>query len=519
MRRHIHFLRRGAVIRLSGVAPHLTLLDYLRLHEGATGTKEGCAEGDCGACTVVLRRRAPTLPSPASGGGKGGGLVYDSVNACIMLAGQADGADLIAVEDLARDGSLHPVQQALVDFHGSQCGFCTPGFVMSLFALFHAPSAPTLPSPASRGGEGRGVWRDEVNDWIAGNLCRCTGYRPIVDAGLAACATGAKDRFAECESETARALAELADGADVFADTPERFFAAPASIGALANLYAEHQDAVLVAGATDVGLWITKEMRDLRKIIWLGRVKGLDAIEDDAEQVTFGAAVTHTAAQPHLAAIDPDLGEMMRRFAGKQVRNVGTIGGNVANGSPIGDTPPVLMALGATLVLQSRAATRTLALEDFFIAYGKQDRGPGEFVRAIVVPKLKPDERFRCYKVSKRFDHDISTVMAAFKLRVDGTRIAAARVAFGGMAATPKRAKSVEAALCGVDLADPTGPDLACERLSVDFAPITDHRASAGYRMKIAQALLRKALAEIAGAPSRATRVIGWREELHATAW
>ena len=530
MRGHIHFLRRGAVIRLSGVAPHLTLLDYLRLHEGATGTKEGCAEGDCGACTVVLRRRAPTLPSPASGGGKGGGLVYDSVNACIVLAGQADGADLITVEDLAHGGCLHPVQQALVDFHGSQCGFCTPGFVMSLFALFHAPN--TLPGtagvpPASslwasgrdaRGPKGRGVGRDEVNDWIAGNLCRCTGYRPIIDAGLAACASGAKDRFAADEPETARALAELDDGADVFAGTSERFFAAPASIDALANLYAEHPDAVLVAGATDVGLWVTKELRELRKIIWLGRVRGLDAIEDDAERVTFGATATHAAALPHLAAVDPDLGEMMRRFASRQVRHMCTIGGNVANGSPIGDTPPALMALGATLVLQNGAATRTLALEDFFIAYGKQDRGPGEFVRAVMVPKLKPDERFRCYKVSKRFDQDISAVMAAFKLRVEGTRIAAARVAFGGMAATPKRALAAEAALTGVDLADPQGGDLACERLSADFAPITDHRASAGYRMKIAQALLRKAVAEIAGAPSRTTRVIGWREEAHAPA-
>jgi xanthine dehydrogenase small subunit len=518
MRRHIHFLRRGAVVRLNGVAPHLTLLDYLRLHEGATGTKEGCAEGDCGACTVVLRRRAPTLPSPAGGGGKGGGLVYDSVNACIVLAGQADGAELITVEDLAHDGSLHPVQQALVDFHGSQCGFCTPGFVMSLFALFHAASTPTFPSPASGGGEGRGMRRHEVNDWIAGNLCRCTGYRPIIDAGLAACASGAKDRFAADERETAHALAELDDGADVFAGTSERFFAAPASIDALASLYAEHPDAVLVAGATDVGLWVTKQLRDLRKIIWLGRVKGLDAIDHNAERVTFGATVTHAAALPHLAAIDADLGEMMRRFASRQVRHMGTIGGNVANGSPIGDTPPALIALGATLVLQNGEATRTLALEDFFIAYGKQDRGPGEFVRAIMVPKLKGDERFRCYKVSKRFDQDISAVMAAFKLRVEGTRIAAARVAFGGMAATPTRARAVEAALCGIDLADPRGGDLACEQLSVDFAPITDHRASAGYRMKIAEALLRKALAEIAGAPSRTTRVIGWREEAHAPA-
>jgi xanthine dehydrogenase small subunit len=508
MRRHIHFLRRGGVIRLNGAAPHLTLLDYLRLHEGATGTKEGCAEGDCGACTVVLRRRAPTLRSPACEGAKGGGLVYAPVNACIVLAGQADGADLITVEDLAHEGSLHPVQRALVDFHGSQCGFCTPGFVMSLFALFHAPSARTLLGGTTR--------RDEINDWIAGNLCRCTGYRPIVDAGLAACTTGAKDRFTECEPETARALAELEDGADVLAGTSERFFAAPASIDALASLYAEHPDAVLVAGATDVGLWITKQLRDLSKIIWLGRVKGLGEIEDGTDEVTFGSTVTLAAAQPHLGATDLDLGELMRRFASQQVRHMGTIGGNVANGSPIGDTPPALIALGATLVLQKGTTTRTLALEDFFIAYGKQDRGPGEFVRAVVVPKLKPHERFRCYKVSKRFDQDVSAVMAAFKLSVEGTRIVAARVAFGGMAATPKRARAVEAALCGFDVADPLGWDLACARLGEDFAPISDHRASAGYRMKVAQALLRKALVEIAGVPSCTTRVIGWREERYA---
>jgi xanthine dehydrogenase small subunit len=489
MRRHIQFLRRGAVVRLSDAAPHLTLLDYLRLNEGAVGTKEGCAEGDCGACTVVLRRRV------------GNHLVYAPVNACIALAGQADGAELISVEDLVHEGSLHPVQQAVVDFHGSQCGFCTPGFVMSLFALFYAP-------------ERRCASRDEVNDWIAGNLCRCTGYRPIVDAGIAACAGTGQDRFTSGEPETTHALAALDDGADVFTGSPERFFAAPASISALATLYAEHPDAVLVSGATDVGLWITKEMRELAKIIWLGRVKGLDAIEDHAERVRFGAAVTHAAAQPHLAAIDPDLGEMMRRFASPQVRNMGTVGGNIANGSPIGDTPPALIALGATLVLQRGPTTRELPLENFFIAYGKQQRGASEFVRAVVVPKLGPDERFRCYKVSKRFDQDISAVMGAFKLRLTGTRIAAARIAFGGMAATPRRAGAAEAALCGVDLADPAGLDLACERLAADFTPITDHRASAGYRIQVARALLRKALAEIAGAPARTTRVVGWREAL-----
>jgi xanthine dehydrogenase small subunit len=495
MRRHIQFLRRGTVVRLSDAPPHLTLLDYLRLQEGATGTKEGCAEGDCGACTVVLRRRTSD------------GLAYAPANACIMLAGQADGAEVVTVEDLAADGRLHPVQQALVDLHGSQCGFCTPGFVMSLFALYHAGP-----------GEGERPGRDQVNDAIAGNLCRCTGYRPIIDAGLAACAAGPRDRFVENEAQTARALAALDDGADAFAGTPERFFAAPASISALAQLYAEHPDAVLVAGATDVGLWITKGLRDLRKIIWLGRVKDLDAIADEPARVTFGAAVTHAAAAPRLAAIDPDLGELMRRFAGPQVRHMGTIGGNIANGSPIGDTPPALIALGASVVLQRGAATRALPLEDFFIAYGRQDRQPGEFVRAVVMPKLEPDERFRCYKISRRVDQDISAVMGAFKLRLAGTQIAAARVAFGGMAATPKRAAATEAALCGVDITDPGAADAACEQLGVDFAPISDHRGSASYRMAVAEALLRKALAEIGGAPSWTTRMTGWREELHEPA-
>ncbi len=493
MRRYIQFIRRGAAVRLSDAPPTLTLLDYLRLSEGATGTKEGCAEGDCGACTVVLRRKV------------GGRILYNPVNACIVLAGQADGAEIISVEDLARDGELHPVQRAMVDLHASQCGFCTPGFVMSLFGLYHAPDAVAAD-------------RNVINDWVAGNLCRCTGYRPIIDAGLAACANATPDHFGLAEHEAGRALEALDDGVDVFAGTPERFFAAPASIAAVAALYTEHPNAVLVAGATDVGLWITKQMRDLPKIIWLGRVRGLDDIVDGSEAVTFGATVNHAAAGPHLAAIDPDLGELMRRFASMQVRNMATLGGNIANGSPIGDMPPALIALGSTLVLQRGIAIRELALEDFFIAYGKQQREVGEFVRAVRVPKLKPDERFRCYKISKRFDQDISAVMAAFWLRLDGSRISSARIAFGGMAATPRRAKAAEQALLGADLADRATADAACERLGVDFAPIDDHRASASYRMQVAKGLLRKALSEVAGAPTRTTRVVGWREVAHAAA-
>ena len=487
MRAEVRFIRRGKVVKLPNVSPTLTLLDHLRLTERATGTKEGCAEGDCGACTVVLRRL------------RGEKLTYEPVNACILFAAQVDGCEVITVEDLARGDQLHPVQQALVDHHGSQCGFCTPGFVMALFALHHRA-------------DGKPADRNQVNDWIAGNLCRCTGYRPIVDAGIAACVAPANDAFSAEEPAARRALAELKDTDDIFIGTRERFFAAPAGLTSLAKLYVANPDATLVAGATDVGLWVTKQLRDLPKVIWLGRVKGFDEIEDRRDAVSFGAMVTLSEAMPYLAAIDRDLGEMMRRFAGNQIRTAGTVGGNIANGSPIGDMPPALIALGATLALQHGDRPRTLPLENYFIDYGKQDRRPGEFVRLVRVPKFSAEDRFRCYKISKRFDSDISAVMGAFKLRVDGARIAGARIAFGGMAAIPKRASRSEKALIEKYLDRPHDWDEAIALLAEDFKPIDDLRASAAYRLDVARALLRKALTEIGGASTRATRITGFRE-------
>ena len=493
MRKEIRFLRKGREVRLGEMSPALTLLDYLRLKEHAVGTKEGCAEGDCGACTVVLRKQV------------NGRLVYQPVNSCILLAGQADGAEVITVEDLADGEVLHPVQRLLADGHGSQCGFCTPGFVMAMFALYHRDNAAS-------------ATRDAVNDWIAGNLCRCTGYRPIVDAALSACRSGGADRVTAQHKEIAAALGAIDGDEDVFVGGDEQFFAAPASIPALAKLYAAHPDAVLVAGATDVGLWITKKLQTLAKIIWLGRVRGLDAIEDAPASVTYGAMATHEAAIPSLAAIDPDLGELMRRFAGKQIRSVGTIGGNIANGSPIGDTPPALIALGATLKLQKGEAQRQIALEKFFLAYGKQDRAAGEFVRSVSVPKLAKNERFRCYKISRRFDQDISAVMGAFKLTLDGTRVTAARIAFGGMAATPKRAANTEAAVTGADLSNEASWQPALKAIEGDFSPLTDQRASAAYRSGVARALLHKALIEIGGTATEKTRIVGIREAANAGA-
>ncbi|WP_421695858.1 xanthine dehydrogenase small subunit [Aestuariivirga sp.] len=480
-RHAIRFLRRGKIVELDAVPPMRTVLDYLRLEERSRGTKEGCNEGDCGACTVALGQL------------RKGRVEYEPVNACILLVAQLDGKELVTVDDLA-DGELHPVQRALVDTHGSQCGFCTPGFVMSLFTLYQSGSAPT---------------RDEIATHIAGNLCRCTGYRPIIDAALACCTGRAADRWASGAADAAAQLSRLNDGADVFVGNAESFIARPARPETLAQLAAEHPDATIVSGATDVGLWITKQMRHLPKIILTGGVEPLHAVADQGSHIAIGAAATYAEAAPALSAIDHDLGDVLRRLGSTQVRASGTVGGNIANGSPIGDMPPMLIALGASLTLRHGEAERTLPLEDFFIAYGKQDRVPGELVWRIDVPKLKTNEVFRAYKIAKRFDQDISAVMAAFRFTCDGLRIASARVAFGGMAATPKRGKETEVALTGASLDDPATWEKAIAALPQDFQPISDMRASSAYRIGVAQGLLRKALLEISG--ETATRVLGER--------
>jgi len=490
VRETIRFWRQGRALEVSGFHPRTTLLDYLRLQERRVGTKEGCAEGDCGACTVALGRV------------RGGRVHYEPINACILLLGQIDGAELVTVEDLAANGELHPVQAAMVNAHGSQCGFCTPGIVMSLFTLYHGGAQP--------------LSRDTVNDALAGNLCRCTGYRPIVDAALQACGQPANDAFSESGAQTAQGLMAFADGQDVFVGDETRFFAAPASEGSLAALYARHPDATLVAGCTDVGLWVTKGMAEIEKVIWLGRVAGLDAIEDSSDILGIGATVTHAQAHPSLARIDPDLGEIMRRFGSAQVRASGTVGGNIANGSPIGDLAPALIALGSELELRRGDATRTMPLEKFFIAYRQQDRLPGEFVRRVTVPKLKGNEVFRAYKISKRFDEDISAAMGAFKFTLDGRRIAEARVAYGGMAATPKRAGATEQALTGLSLDEPATWGDAMAAIARDYQPLDDHRSSAAYRATVARNLVFKALSETASGETRATRIVGQREALEA---
>jgi xanthine dehydrogenase small subunit len=455
----LSFLRRGEIVRIENFEPDQMLLGYLRLTEKSKGTKEGCNEGDCGACTVVL------------GSLENGTVRYQAVNACILMLGQIHGKELITVDDLARDGKLHTVQQAMVDAHASQCGFCTPGFVMSLFSLAH---------------EQRKIDRPAVVDQIAGNLCRCTGYRPIIDAGLKACAS-VDDYWSQNAGKIAKQLASIA-AEDLFAGNEGLFFAAPASAENLAALCAKYPNATIVSGATDVGLWVNKQMRPQAQVIYTGRANGFADIHDQGEMISIGAGATHADAHETLAKLHPDLGELLRRFGARQVRASGTIGGNIANGSPIGDLPPALIALGATLHLRHGTDMRAMKLEDFFIAYSKQDRKAGELVWRIDVPKPKPNQIFHCYKISKRMDDDISAVMGAFLFTVENQYITAARIAYGGMAATPKRALKTEAALVGKTLQEAQAIALN------DYTPLSDMRASAEYRSTVANALLQRAL-------------------------
>lgn len=444
----IAFLLNGTPVRVVGEPPTRTLLDWLRESRGLKGTKEGCNEGDCGACTVMVsdERGARAL------------------NACILFLPQLHGKAVRTVEGISGPGGeMHPVQAAMVTLHGSQCGFCTPGFVVSL-AVAHLNG------------------RRDHDDVLAGNLCRCTGYAPIIRA------------------------AEAAEGAPVpgwMRDTlPEvpapAGIALPRSADELAEWYLAHPDGVLVAGATDVGLWVTKALQDLSPVAFLAGVTDLRRIEVGDAAIRIGAGVTLAELGPAIAPHHPSFAELIRRYASVQIRNAATIGGNIANGSPIGDGPPALIALGATLHLRRGEERRSIPLEDFFIAYKHQDRRPGEFVEAVSIPRAAP--ALRCYKLSKRFDQDISAVCGCFNVTVEGGRVRAARIAFGGMAGTPKRAAAVEAALLGQPWGL-TAAEAALSAFANDFIPLDDMRASAAYRLEAARAMLIRYVHDLSGAP------------------
>ncbi|MBT6863901.1 MAG: xanthine dehydrogenase small subunit [Planktomarina temperata] len=437
---NMSFLLNGKSVSVAPKTGSESLLDYLRLEADLCGTKEGCNEGDCGACTVIVTGQ-DGVPRP--------------MNACILFLPQLQGCSVRTVEGLpGPDGALHPVQQAMITHHGAQCGFCTPGFVTTMAAA-HATG------------------ETDFDTALAGNLCRCTGYAPIIRAAQAAAHAPVPSWMVERPEAPA-----LQSRDDIFC---------PRSSDELAQWYARNPEATLIAGGTDVGLWVTKKMQDLGPIAFVSHAEDLRQIHDEKDSLRIGAAVTITNLMQAIRPISASLHQLLSRYGSPQVRNAATIGGNIVNGSPIGDGSPALIAMGARLVLRRADERRTVNLEDFFIAYQQQDRRPGEFVESIELPKAQ--DRLRCYKLSKRFDQDISAVCGCFNLEQEAGLITQARIAFGGMAATPARARKTEAALCGQPWSLETFQQ-ASSAMAEDFTPLSDMRASAGYRAQAAGNML-----------------------------
>lgn len=461
----IAFHLNGTPVCLSDVKPTQTLLDWLREDRGLTGTKEGCNEGDCGACTVMVR--------DATG-------VY-ALNACILFLPQLAGKAVTTVEGAqSPDGTAHPVQEALVTHHGSQCGFCTPGFVMSMVAAHSAG-------------------RTDHDTVLAGNLCRCTGYAPIIRAAEAAENAPVPD-WLNNETTPSFFSAEgppgLRPNSAGAAGSPGAFY--PQTTDELAQWYTNNPKATLIAGATDIGLWVTKQLRDLGQVAFLNGISDLKTIHDSGARLHVGAGVTINSLMAAVAPTLPSFAQMLRRYASEQIRNAATIGGNIANGSPIGDGPPALIALGARLHLRKGDVRRDMAIEDFFLDYGKQDRKAGEFVEAVSFSNDAPN--LRCYKLSKRFDQDISAVCGCFNVTVDDGIVREARLAFGGMAGVPKRAAAAEAAVLGKPWSLET-IIVARTAMTADFAPLSDMRASAQYRSAAAGNMLLRYFHDLAGTP------------------
>jgi len=463
----VRFILAGKIEEVHNCEPTRTVLEYLREDKSLKGTKEGCAEGDCGACTVVI------------GELHNGGIRYRAVNSCIQFLPTLDGKQLITVEDLSQpDSGLHIVQQALVDQHGSQCGFCTPGFVMSLFAMYHSQYEDNLA-------------RADIELALAGNLCRCTGYAPIVRAAEQVLQTNRDDHFTKHEEQNIEMLKSIQPTGTLEVISNYGRYFAPQSLSELCEQLQDNPEATMVACATDVGLWVSKQMRHLETVIYLGAINHLNQIHDDGDYLRIGATVTYTDANAAITSRYPAFGPLIDRIGATQVRNAGTIGGNIANGSPIGDMPPGLIAIGARLALHSAQGQRIIDLEDFFIRYGKQDLRAGECVEQVLLPLPPENQHFSIYKISKRFEQDISAVCGAFSVQIENGIIKNPRVCFGGMAETPKRATACEQLLNDKPWNQET-ISKAMQLMPEDYTPLTDMRATASYRMRVAQNLLQR---------------------------
>ena len=488
----VRFLFKNKVVSIENIDPNLTVLQYLREIQFNTGTKEGCASGDCGACTVVVAELDSTLNSENKGQ-----LNYNSINSCITFVGSLHGKQLITVEDLKEKTKLHHAQQTIVDNHGSQCGFCTPGFVMSSFALHKHNKTPT---------------RAEVLEALAGNLCRCTGYRSIIEAAITSSIGVDEDSFAKHYQETVATLTELQKLPAPTLTGNGHNFIAPKNIDELAYELTHEPKSTLVAGGTDLALSVTQNLATIDKLVYVGNVEELTNIEETDTEIVIGSALPYSKFIDTLHHYYPDLGDMIERIGSKQVRNNGTLGGNIGNASPIGDMPPALIALGATMTLHVNGSERTILVEDYFVDYKKTLLMPSEFIKSVQIPKPTAGQTLKLYKISKRIDDDISAVLAAFFIEEKDQKITNVRLAFGGMAAIPKRAPAAEAVLQGNSLTKELVA-AAKEALATDFQPMSDVRASDKYRMKVAQNLIEKCYLELQSTNAREvieTRVVNY---------
>lgn len=465
------------------IDPNMTVLNYLRSHIGKTGTKEGCASGDCGACTVVLGELV------------GDRIQYKSINSCLTFISALNGKQLITVEDLKQGDQLHRAQQSMVDCHGSQCGFCTPGFVMSMFALGKNVGNPE---------------KEAIHEALAGNLCRCTGYRPIVEATEAMYDDVTPDSFDQQQEQTIarlRAISDKQQQQPELSDGSKKAFN-PRTLKELTELYNQNPGARLVAGGTDLALEVTQFHREIETLIYVGDIAEMKQVEVFDDRIELGAGAPLTDCYKALNKDYPDFGALLHRFASLQIRNQGTLGGNIGNASPIGDSPPALIALDAQLVLRKGDQNRTIALKDYFIDYKVTDQQEAEFIEKVIVPRAKDNGEFRSYKISKRIDDDISAVLGCFNLDIQNGQIISAKIAFGGMAAIPMRAKHCEAVLTGADWNMDT-INRAKEALKQDFSPISDFRASKEYRFLTATNMLTRYFVEIES-PQVETRVTAY---------